>query len=401
EMTRQCTGPSLLVHPSARPCSTTPLVTGTGPAVCAPQGTDPAGDAAWSGSDHAALDLRRLGFDVDQGTLTAALDVTGFSAVPPTGATGSSWTVRWTDKGVRYFLRARSPSAGDPSAPSSDPSAPTLAYQWGTVAGTYGEVVGGSATGHVTGNRLVMSVPATDVGDPQPGTRLTDLAAQTDVLTGGVTDGPVGAWSVVDRLSSRNTYDPGLHCAPIGTTTSVAPVPTAARPAIGGTRAHLGPTPIPSITVLPTVSVPPLLVPDPPVVPDCGSIPPPVPVTPTPVPTPHRPHLRLFVPPPVIPPAKLDDGGVPDRGAAVAQPPPNAQAEAPQTVPQPLSQAVGAGAPQEDGEPAAMVATERGWSPNDEAAWMLAAATLTMATGAALALGRRRRGQLGVERSGF
>ena len=402
EMTRQCTGPSLLVHPSARPCSTTPSVTSTGPAVCAPQGTDPAGDAQWSGKDQAALDLRRLGVRVGEGTLTAALDVTGFSAVPPVGATGSSWTVRWNDRGVRYFLRARSPSAGDPSAPSNDPSAPTLSYQWGTVAGTYGEVVAGSATGHVTGNTVVMSVPSTDVGDPQPGTKLTDFAAESDVLTGGVADAPAGTWSAVDRLSSRDGYDPGLHCPPIGTAASVAPLPTApaARAATGG--AAPVPSPLPSITPLPTVSVPPLLVPDPPVVPDCGSIPPPVPLpTPTPVPTPHRPHLRLFVPPPVIPFAKLDDGGIPDRAVAVAQPPPQAQAEAPQTVPQPLSQAVGAGAPQDEGEPAAMLATERGMSPNDEAAWMLAAATLTMATGAGLALGRRRRTQLGVERSGF
>src|SRR5207245_4202378 len=123
------------------------------------------------------------------GTFTAALDVAAFSAVPPTGATGSSWTVGWTNRGVRYFVRARSPSLGDPSAPSADPSAPTVSYQWGTVGGPAGEVVAGSATGQVAGNRLLLSVPATDVGDPQPGTRLSDLTARSDVLTGGVPDG--------------------------------------------------------------------------------------------------------------------------------------------------------------------------------------------------------------------
>lgn len=402
EMTRQCTGPSLLVHANARPCSTTPVVSGNTAARCAPQGTDPSGDAQWSGAEQGALDLRRLGIRAAGGTVTVALDVDAFSAVPPTGAGGSSWTVSWLDHGVRYFVRARSPSAGDPTAPSTDPSAPTLSYQWGTVAGTYGEVVAGSASGHVSGNTVVISVPATDVGDPQPGTTLSDLTAHTDVLTGGVPDGPTGTWSTVDRLSSRYGYDPGLHCAATGAAPAAVPVPTPrAHAAAAGRVPHAGPTPLPSITALPTVTVPPILVPDPPVVPDCGSVPPPVPVpTPTPVHRPHRPHLHAFVPPVVVPLGKLDDGGGPDRALAVAQPPPQAQAEAPQTVPQPLSQAVGAGAPQEDEEPATGFATERGWSSNDEAAWMLAAATLTMATGAGLALHRRRRTQLGEERSG-
>ena len=407
-MSRQCTGPSLLVHVTARPCSVVPETAGTGPVRCAPQGSDPDGDAHWSGAEQSGLDLRRLGIQVAGGTLTAAVDVSAFTAVPPVGASGAGWTVNWTSRGVRYFIRARSPSAGDPTAPSTDPSAPTLSYQWGTAGGAGGEVVAGSATGRVSGNTVVLSVPAGDVGDPQPGTRLSDLAAHTEVLTGGVPDGPSGTWTVVDRMATRIGYDAGLHCAAIGGAPLVPPVPTpnrrvpaleAGHPAIGARQ--VDPTPTPTIDPLPTVPVtpPPILVPDPPVIPGCGVVPPPLPVPPpAPVPAPHHPRPRALVPPPVVPPFRLNDGAVPDRAVAAVQPPPQAQAEAQAPAAQPLSQAVGAGAPQDEPEPATGLALERGWSPNDQAAWMLATATLTMASGAALALRRRRQGQYGLEK---
>ena len=396
-MTRQCTGPSLLVHAVPRRCSSSPVATSGGPVRCAPQGTDGAGDAQWSGTDQNALDLRRLGLQVSRGTLTATLDVTAFSAVPPAGATGAGWAVTWGIRGVHYFLRARSPAVGDPTAPSADPSAPTVSYQWGTVDSASGEVAAGSATGHVSGNTVVMSVPSADVGDPQPGTRLSDLAAHADVLTGGVADGPTGAWTPVDRLSTPTGYDPVLHCAAIGAAAPVLPVAT---PAGSARVAAPAATPTPTVDPVPsvTVSPPPVLVPDPPVIPSCGVIPPAVPVPPTPVPTPPRPHRHLFVPPPVVPPGRLDDSGVPDRAVAVAQPPPQAQAEMPQAASQPLSQAVGAGAPEDETQPVVAFATDRGWSGNEEAGFLIAAATMAMSTGAALAVRRRRRGQLGLEK---
>jgi hypothetical protein len=398
-VTRQCTGPSLLMHAIARPCSVSSASTATGPVRCAPQGSDPVGDAQWSGAEQSALDLRRLGLQIAGGSLTAAVDVASFGATPPAGATGTGWTVTWSARGVNYFLRARSPSVGDPTAVSNDPSAPTLSYQWGTVGGGNSEAVAGSATGHVSGNTVVMSVPAVDVGDPQPGTRLSDLAARTEVLTGGVADGPTGTWTSVDTLTTRNGYDAGLHCAAIGTSPSPLPVARAA----AAHRAAAHPTPLPTVDPLPTLPVtpPPILVPAPPLIPSCGVLPPAVPVpTPTPLPARHRPHLHALVVPPVAPPVRWDSGQVPDRAIAVAQVPPQAQAEAPQPVTQPLSQLVGAGAPQDENAPAAGFATERGWSPSDDAAWMLAAATLTMAMGAGLVLHRRRRGQLAAEKLG-
>jgi len=319
--------------------------------------------------------------------------------------------VSWAERGVRYFVRARSPSVGDPTSPSADPSAPTVSYQWGTVNGASGEIVAGSGTGHVTGNTLVMSVPAAQVGDPQPGTRLYDLTARTDVLTGGAPDGPVGTWAAVDHLTTSNGYDPGLHCAPLGLAAPLLPVATptfasrrvpalgAGRTAIGASRSAATPTPTPDpLPSLPVVSPPPIFVPDPPLIPSCGVVPPIVRVpSPPPPPTPPKPHRHLFVPPPVIPPARLDDGGIPDRAVAAAQPPPQAQAEAPQAVSQTLSQGVGAGAPEDETDPVLALASERGGS-NEEAAWFLAAATLTMATGAGLALRRRRRDQFGLEK---
>ncbi len=399
-MSRQCTGPSLLVHVVSRPCSVVPASADSGPARCAPQGTDAAGDASWSGTEQSSLDLRQLGLQVAGGVLTAAVGVSAFSAVPPVGATGSAWTVTWVSRGVHYFLRARSPAVGDPTAPSADPSAPTVSYQWGTIGGPDGEVVAGSGSGHVAGNTLVLTVPAVDVGDPQPGTRLSELAARTDVLTGGVPDGSTGTWTPVDHLSTGVGYDPGLRCADIGVASPLPPIPTPGRDR-ADVRTHSAPVPVPTITPLPTVNVtpPPILVPAPPIIPSCGLLPPPVPLpTPTRIPPRHHPLRHLFVLPPLVPPFRLDDTGVPDRAVAAVQPPPQAQAEAQAPASQPLSQAVGAGAPNEESEPATGLAFERGWTPTDEAGWLFATATLTMASGAALALGRRRRaGQIATE----
>lgn len=402
-VTRQCTGPSLLVHPVARPCSrTAPEQATLQPERCAPQGVDRLGDAVWSGANRDALDLHRLGFQVSARTLTMTMDVAGYSTVPPAGATGTAWTVSWRSRGVRYFARATSPSIGDPTSPSTDASAPTMSYRWGTVSGSGEEVPAGSATGHVSGNSIVMSVPATDVGSLDPGTLLTDLRAESRVLTGGVADVAAGTWTTVDRLAASYGYDPGLRCTSATTSATTSPQSGTSKtprvaPLARGRAAD--PTPLPSIDPSPSVSVSPptLLDPGPPDIPICGIVPPPVPLpTPTALPTtPTRPRFRALVPPLVLRP-HLEDGGPPNRAVAIPQPPPQAQAEAPQPASQPLSQMAGAADPQEDAQHDLALATEGGrTSSGEDAAWLLAAATLTMA--AAGALRYRRRGAAAYE----
>lgn len=231
EVTRQCQGPSLLVGkgeplPCAADLLNAPSPPTTARTGCPPQGLDPSpGDAQWQGQSRDNLDLTSYGIKKDGDDIVVDIGVKSFSTVPPAPATGMMWTGFWRSNGYSYWIQASTPAV---QAATGSP--PLVQYDWGIVTGSGALSPVGSATGHVDGNDIVMTVPARDVGDPQPGMLLYALHARTDVLVGATPEtagaSPAATTTEVDELTTDIAYDPALRCA----SSHAAQAPAAAMP---------------------------------------------------------------------------------------------------------------------------------------------------------------------------